>query len=64
MIRYLSIACVGIGRSAPSSTSWELLIRAQTTGPPTCGSTVHLSEERMAATYLAEPRRHPHHDHS
>jgi TubC N-terminal docking domain len=43
---------------------WELLIFAQATGPPIRGPTAHPSEERMAATYLAGPRRHPDHDHS
>jgi TubC N-terminal docking domain len=43
---------------------WEILISAQATGPPIRGPTAHPSEERMAATYLAGPRRHPDHDHS
>jgi TubC N-terminal docking domain len=43
---------------------WELLISAQATGPPIRGPTTPPSEERMAATYLAGPRRHPDHDHS
>ena len=36
-------------------------------GPPahrSAGPTAHPSEERMAATFLAGPRRHPDHDHS
>jgi hypothetical protein len=37
---------------------------AQATGPPIRTPMVHPSEERMAATYLAGPRRHPGHDHS
>jgi hypothetical protein len=61
MSRCLSIAGVGIGRSAPSPRMWAFLIHARATGPPTCGST---QEERMAAAYLAGPRRHPDHDHS
>ena len=43
---------------------WELLIPAQATGPPIRGPTAHPTEERMAATCLARPRRHPHHNHS
>jgi TubC N-terminal docking domain len=50
--------------TAPVALLWELLISAQATGPPTCGPTTPLREERMAATYLAGPRRHPDHDHS
>jgi hypothetical protein len=42
---------------------WDLLIPAQATGPPIRGPTAHPSEERMAATFLAGPRRHPDHDH-
>jgi TubC N-terminal docking domain len=41
---------------------WELLTPAQATGPP-IGPTAHRSEERMAATFLAGPRRHPDQDH-
>ena len=37
---------------------WELLTPARATGPM-----AHRSEERMAATFLAGPRRHPDHDH-
>ena len=48
----------------PAALLWELLIPTQATGPPICGPTAHPSEERMAATYLAGPRRHPDHDHS
>ena len=45
----------------PVALLWELLIPAQATGPPIRGP--HPSEERMAATFLAGPRRHPDHDH-
>jgi TubC N-terminal docking domain len=48
----------------PVELLWELLISAQATGPPTFRSAAHPSEERMAATYLAGPRRHPDQDHS
>jgi hypothetical protein len=48
----------------PMALLWELLISAQATGPPIRGPTTPPSEERMAATYLAGPRRHPDHDHS
>jgi hypothetical protein len=48
----------------PVALLWELLICAQATGPPIRGPTPPPSEERMAATYLAGPRRHPDHDHS
>ena len=48
----------------PVALLWELLIATQATGPPIRGPTPHPSEERMAATYLAGPRRHPDHDHS
>jgi TubC N-terminal docking domain len=48
----------------PVALLWELLISAQATGPPIRGPTAHPHKERMAATYLAEPRRHPDHDHS
>ena len=48
----------------PVALLWELLISAQATGPPIRGPTAHPSEERMAATYLAGPRRHPDQDHS
>jgi hypothetical protein len=48
----------------PVALLWELLISAPTTGPPIRGPTPPPSEERMAATYLAGPRRHPDHDHS
>jgi len=48
----------------PVALLWELLISAQATGPPVGGQTAHPSEERMAATYLAGPRRHPDQDHS
>jgi hypothetical protein len=48
----------------PVALLWEMLISAQATGPPTRGPTAHPSEERMAATYLAGPRRHPDQDHS
>lgn len=47
----------------PVALLWELLRPAQATGPPIRGPTAHPSDERMAATYLAEPRRHPDHDH-
>jgi hypothetical protein len=43
---------------------WEILIPAEATGPPIRGPTTPPSEERMAATNLARPRRHPDHDHS
>jgi TubC N-terminal docking domain len=48
----------------PVALLWELLMSAQATGPPIRGPTAHPGEERMAATYLAGPRRHPDHDHS
>jgi TubC N-terminal docking domain len=48
----------------PVALLWELLICARATGPPIRGPTTPPSEERMAATYLAGPRRHPDHDHS
>jgi hypothetical protein len=48
----------------PVALLWELLISAQATGPPIRGPTTPLREERMAATFLAGPRRHPDHDHS
>jgi hypothetical protein len=48
----------------PVALLWELLISAPATGPPIRGPTTPPSEERMAATYLAGPRRHPDHDHS
>ena len=48
----------------PGALLWELLISAQATGPPTFRPAAHSSEERMAATYLAGPRRHPDQDHS
>jgi hypothetical protein len=48
----------------PVALLWELLISAQATGPPIRGPTTPLREERMAATYLAGPRRHPDQDHS
>jgi TubC N-terminal docking domain len=48
----------------PVALLWELLISAQATGPPIRGPTTPPSEERMAATYLAGPRRHPDQDHS
>jgi hypothetical protein len=48
----------------PMALLWELLISAQATGPPIRGPTAHPDKERMAATYLAGPRRHPDHDHS
>jgi TubC N-terminal docking domain len=48
----------------PVALLWELLISSPTTGPPIRGPTPPPSEERMAATYLAGPRRHPDHDHS
>jgi hypothetical protein len=48
----------------PVALLWELLISAQATGPPIRRQTAHPSEERMAATYLAGPRRHPDQDHS
>ena len=47
----------------PVALLWELLIPAEATGPPIRGPTAHPSEERMAATYLAGPRRHPDQDH-
>jgi TubC N-terminal docking domain len=49
--------------TAPVALLWELLIPAQTKGPPIHGPTTHPGEERMAATFLAGPRRHPDHDH-
>ena len=48
----------------PVALLWELLISTQATGPPIRGPTTPPREERMAATYLAGPRRHPDHDHS
>ena len=48
----------------PVALLWELLSPAQATGPPIRGPTVRPSGERMAATFLAGPRRHPDHDHS
>ena len=48
----------------PVALLWELLISAQATGPPIRGPTAQPDKERMAATYLAGPRRHPDHDHS
>jgi hypothetical protein len=48
----------------PVALLWEILISAQPTGPPIRRPTTHPNEERMAATYLAGPRRHPDHDHS
>jgi TubC N-terminal docking domain len=48
----------------PLALLWELLMSAPATGPPIRGPTALPSEERMAATYLAGPRRHPDHDHS
>ena len=48
----------------PVALLWELLISTQATGPPIRGPTAHPSKERMAATYLAGPRRHPDQDHS
>ena len=48
----------------PVALLWELLISAQATGPPIRGPTAPPSKERMAATYLAGPRRHPDQDHS
>jgi len=48
----------------PVALLWELLISAEATGPPIRRQTAHPSEERMAATYLAGPRRHPDQDHS
>jgi TubC N-terminal docking domain len=48
----------------PVALVWELLLSAQATGPPIRGPTAHPDKERMAATYLAGPRRHPDHDHS
>ena len=46
----------------PVAMLWELLIPAQATGPPIRAVTGDLSKERMAATFLAGPRRHPDHD--
>jgi hypothetical protein len=37
----------------PVALLWELLISAQTKGPPIRGPTTHPGEERMTATYLA-----------
>jgi hypothetical protein len=48
----------------PVALLWELLISTEATGPPIRGPTTPPSEERMAATYLAGPRRHPDRDHS
>jgi hypothetical protein len=48
----------------PVALLWELVISAQATGPPIRGPTTPPSEERMAATCLAGPRRHPDHNHS
>jgi TubC N-terminal docking domain len=56
----------------PVALLWEVLTQtvhrtgwrpAQATGPPISVPTAH-PKERMAATYLAGPRRHPDHDHS
>jgi hypothetical protein len=46
----------------PLALLWELLSPAQATGPP-LGPSAHRSGERMAATFLAGPRRHPDQDH-
>jgi hypothetical protein len=48
----------------PVALLWELLISAEATGPPIRGPTTPPRQERMAATYLAGPRRHPDQDHS
>ena len=57
----------------PVALLWEILTPrghrmgwppARATGPPIRAPTAHLNEERMAATFLAGPRRHPDHDHS
>jgi hypothetical protein len=48
----------------PAALLWELLMSAPATGPPIRGPTARPDKERMAATYLAGPRRHPDHDHS
>ena len=48
----------------PVALLWELLISAPATGATDPRPTAHPSEERMAATYLAGPRRHPDQDHS
>jgi TubC N-terminal docking domain len=47
----------------PLALLWELLTPSQATGPPIPGMAAHRSEERMAATFLAGPRRHPDQDH-
>jgi hypothetical protein len=47
----------------PLALLWELLRPVQATGPPIRGPTARPSDERMATTYLAGPRRHPDHDH-
>jgi hypothetical protein len=49
--------------SPPVSLLWQLLVPARATGPPSRGPTPSPNEERMAATFLAGPRRHPDHDH-
>jgi hypothetical protein len=48
----------------PLALLWELLSPAQATGAPIRGPTVRPSGERIAATFLAGPRRHPDQDHS
>jgi TubC N-terminal docking domain len=48
----------------PVALLWQLLTSAQATGPPIRKPIAHPSEERMTATYLTGPRRHPDHDHS
>jgi hypothetical protein len=47
----------------PVALLWDLLIPARATGPPVRALTADLSKERMAATFLAGPRRHPDQDH-
>ena len=47
----------------PVALLWELLIAAPATGPPSRGPTAGPSGRRVAATFLAGPRRHPDHDH-
>ena len=47
----------------PVALLWDLLIPALATGPPVRALTADLSKERMAATFLAGPRRHPDQDH-
>jgi hypothetical protein len=56
----------------PVALLWEMLttgrhltgwLPTRATGPPIRGPTRHRGDERMAATFLAGPRRHPDHEH-